>query len=287
MKGYIRFQRDYNESWFYNVRPYDYTHAFLDLMLLANYADREALVDGEIIMCKRGSVYRSQLYLAERWGWDRKKVRRFLDNLEKTNHITLTTSQHGTIITLVNYENLDSYRATDGLMNDALNGIFKEQTTHNETEMIPTQKNTDKKENKGNKDKKEYIAPLEPTEVFIELPLNDGSYYQVSFTEVQQMKELYPNVNVEQEYRNMKGWLIGNPSKKKTRKGIGRFVCNWLSKNQDSNKGGSNTPTPPTKPTGASSGAWSDVKEALDKETMEMHSHVSDEEYKRLSELFN
>lgn len=123
------------------------------------------------------------------------------------------------------------------------------------------------------------------TDVFIELPLNDGSCYQVSSTEVTQMKELYPNVDVEQEYRNMKGWLIGNPTKKKTRRGIGKFINNWLSRNQDSNKGGSNTSTPPTKPTGASSGSWSDVSASMDRYTADALAgfNLTDEDLERFN----
>ena len=31
----------------------------------------------------------------------------------------------------------------------------------------------------------------------------------------------------------MRGWLNGNPTKRKTKKGIARFVNNWLSNEQD------------------------------------------------------
>jgi len=40
----------------------------------------------------------------------------------------------------------------------------------------------------------------------------------------------------------MKGWLDANPAKRKTKKGILRFVNTWLSKEQD--KGGSKNKTP-------------------------------------------
>ena len=48
--------------------------------------------------------------------------------------------------------------------------------------------------------------------------------------------ELYPAVDVMQELRNMKGWCQDNPRKRKTKKGIRRFVGSWLAREQD--KGG-------------------------------------------------
>ena len=39
------------------------------------------------------------------------------------------------------------------------------------------------------------------------------------------------------ELRKMKGWCEGNPAKRKTRRGIVRFVNTWLAKEQD--RGGS------------------------------------------------
>lgn len=67
----------------------------------------------------------------------------------------------------------------------------------------------------------------------ITLPLNDNTEYGVTEAEIQEWKELYPAVDVLQQLRNMKGWLIGSPAKRKTRRGITRFITTWLSKEQD------------------------------------------------------
>lgn len=78
-----------------------------------------------------------------------------------------------------------------------------------------------------------------PTEdVFIGLPLNDGTEYHVTSGQLRQWKELYPAVDVEQQLRNMVGWLLANPAKRKTRRGVLRFVTTWLSKEQDRGGGG-------------------------------------------------
>lgn len=77
--------------------------------------------------------------------------------------------------------------------------------------------------------------PEEPP--FICLTLNDKSEYPVSHADVEEYKELYPAVDIEQQLRNMRGWLNANPAKRKTKSGIKRFINSWLSKEQD--KGGS------------------------------------------------
>lgn len=78
----------------------------------------------------------------------------------------------------------------------------------------------------------------------INLPLNDNTEYGVTEDEVRIWKELYPAVDVMQELRNMKGWLLSNSTKRKTRRGTPRFITGWLGKQQ--NKGGSFQRVPPT-----------------------------------------
>ena len=67
----------------------------------------------------------------------------------------------------------------------------------------------------------------------ITLTLNDKTEYPVTDEQVEEWTKLYPVVDVMQELRKMKGWLDANPSKRKTKNGILRFINNWLSKEQD------------------------------------------------------
>lgn len=70
----------------------------------------------------------------------------------------------------------------------------------------------------------------------IELILNDKSAYPITQIDIDEWHSLYPAVDVMQELRKMKGWLDSNPTKRKTSRGIKRFVNSWLAKEQD--KGG-------------------------------------------------
>lgn len=65
------------------------------------------------------------------------------------------------------------------------------------------------------------------------LPLNDGAEYPVSQEQCHEWAGLYPAVDVIQQLRQMRAWLIANPRKKKTKSGINRFIVTWLSKEQD------------------------------------------------------
>lgn len=71
----------------------------------------------------------------------------------------------------------------------------------------------------------------------ISIILNDKTYYPVFQKDVDEWIELYPAVDVLQELRKMKDWSNSNPKKRKTRRGIRRFISNWLSDKQD--RGGS------------------------------------------------
>ena len=71
----------------------------------------------------------------------------------------------------------------------------------------------------------------------ISLILNTKDFYDVYKENIEEWKELYPAVDVMQELRKMKGWLDSNPSRRKTKRGISRFINSWLARSQD--KGGS------------------------------------------------
>lgn len=70
----------------------------------------------------------------------------------------------------------------------------------------------------------------------IMLPLNTGEEYPIFQRDIKTFAELYPAVDILQAMRGMKGWLITNTTKRKTKRGIGRFINSWLAREQD--KGG-------------------------------------------------
>ena len=90
------------------------------------------------------------------------------------------------------------------------------------------------------KDNKDTICP-EPKQpddspTIISLTLNDKTEYGITQKDIDEWGKLYPAVDIIQELRKMRGWLDSNPDRRKTRRGVRRFVNSWLSQEQD--KGG-------------------------------------------------
>ena len=66
--------------------------------------------------------------------------------------------------------------------------------------------------------------------VYVALLLQDGAEHPVSLEEGEHYEDMFPNINVAQEFCAMRVWLECNPSRRKTKRGIKRFIANWLIK---------------------------------------------------------
>lgn len=78
----------------------------------------------------------------------------------------------------------------------------------------------------------------------VTLPLVDGTEFGISEETVSELSDLYPAVDVPQQLRSMRGWLLANPKNRKTRSGIMRFANSWLSREQNSARKENTQPRP-------------------------------------------
>lgn len=69
-----------------------------------------------------------------------------------------------------------------------------------------------------------------------------GSEVPITEPMIAEWRTAFPAVDVMQELRAMRVWCLANPAKRKTPKGVPRFVVSWLSKQQ--NRGGSSAAPP-------------------------------------------
>lgn len=60
--------------------------------------------------------------------------------------------------------------------------------------------------------------------------LKDGTDYQIPYLDIEDYQRTYPGVNIYREIQKMERWCKDNPAKRKTIKGVGRFVNSWLSR---------------------------------------------------------
>lgn len=100
---------------------------------------------------------------------------------------------------------------------------------------IEKDKEIDKeKEKEKEVEKKSDDSTSEPTQPpILTLLLNTKEEYPIYQIDIEAWQDLYPAVDIMTELRKMKGWLMANPAKRKTKKGILRFVNSWLAKEQD------------------------------------------------------
>ena len=88
-------------------------------------------------------------------------------------------------------------------------------------------------EGKGDDGGSSSVPPPAVTELpVIGIPLDNGKEHPVYRRDIEQYVSLYPDINVEQELRNMRGWCLANPTRRKTRKGVRTFINSWLKKSQ-------------------------------------------------------
>jgi len=75
------------------------------------------------------------------------------------------------------------------------------------------------------------LLPEEPPA--IELPAVSGDPVPITEDEVSEWQKSFPAVEVRQALGEMRAWLLANPTRRKTPRGMRRFVVAWLSREQD------------------------------------------------------
>ena len=90
--GWIALHRSLLDHWLWKDKPFSNGQAWIDLILLANHKDVKEYVNGSLKTFKKGTVNRSIESISHRWGWNRKKTRKFLNAARKkvTTYIQTT-----------------------------------------------------------------------------------------------------------------------------------------------------------------------------------------------------
>lgn len=64
------------------------------------------------------------------------------------------------------------------------------------------------------------------------LPCEDGSEFTYDDIFIAAARKAYPLTSIEKEVTKARAWLEGNPTKKKTRRGMKKFLNGWLARSQ-------------------------------------------------------
>jgi len=158
--------------------------------------------------------------------WSRMKVSRMLDQLAEQGYIERICDTYGTHIKICNYE---TYQDIARYSRDSVVTQSLRSCDAGVTEVLPN--NNGNNENNGNKNTCVELVPSSPP--VITLQTNTGDEFPVTQEMHDEYSPLYPSVDVMAELRKMKAWLISNKEKRKTKRGMTRFINSWLSKAQD------------------------------------------------------
>ena len=238
-KGWIKTYRKIQDCWIWQIdKPFDERSAWIDLLLTANHKDVKMLFNGELITVKRGQIITSIRKLSEKWKWNKDKTLKFFRLLESDRMIERDSDKFRTLLTIVNYEVyqdcVDTEQTQQGTQIGTPQGTPQGTGDVHEPATNKNVKNYKNEKNNINTICSEPNMASEPS--VISLTLNDKSEYPIYQKDIDEWKELYPSVDVIQQLRNMKGWCNSNPTKRKTRRGIKKFINSWLSKEQDKPK---------------------------------------------------
>ncbi len=96
----------------------------------------------------------------------------------------------------------------------------------------------DQNQKQGQEQEQEDSAEQKISEALLEeviaIPLNSGGEYPLKQFQIQQWELIYPAVDIMQALRNIRGWNLANPKKRKTKSGILQHINTWLAKEQNS-----------------------------------------------------
>jgi hypothetical protein len=87
------------------------------------------------------------------------------------------------------------------------------------------------------------IMPPQTDVALLSFPLNDHSEFPIFESQADEWKKLFPAVDVIEQLRLMRAWCLANPTRRKTKSGILRFVTSWLAKEQNGSHNNGSRPS--------------------------------------------
>lgn len=149
--AYIKISRNILDSAIWNCNDkFTARDAWIDLILLANFVDKERMDKKTFYVLRRGQLTTSLRQLSERWHWNKDTVRKYLKNLEQAGQIYLDTKTHNfTLITIVNYDKYQDKLSTVVDKNSDMKSDAKSDTISNSKSDSKSQHHN-KGNNKGN-----------------------------------------------------------------------------------------------------------------------------------------
>lgn len=77
------------------------------------------------------------------------------------------------------------------------------------------------------------VEESDTSSILENIPLNNGEDWPLRQSFAEELQRLYPNVDVAQTAKEIRGWCLANPTKRKTATGVRRFVNAWMAREQN------------------------------------------------------
>ena len=200
MSGWIKIHRCITNNWLYTEkRCFSRFEAWIDILMTVNFADAQVLIKGKLYQVKRGQSILSMDSWANRWNWDKSKVRRFFELLKKDSMITIETDTITTQLTVCNYESYQDDQHTDKPQTKRKRNLNETQTTSIKEEEEEIEEQEEKRDR--------FKAPT-----------------------LEELKKEFPNLDAQRfhDFYSSKGWMIGKNKMKDWR----AAARNWISRNE-------------------------------------------------------
>ena len=163
--GYIKLHRKLFDSKMWLEEPFTIGQAWVDLIAMANYADKDNFYRGTAQRIKRGQIMTSKEHLAKRWKWSEGKVRRFFRSLESMEMVRTDSTIRGTLITIENYAVYQDVRRIGKRIDDGTDGGINDgQTADRRT---AKEESKERKESKGGTRKRVSTPTVDDVSLFV------------------------------------------------------------------------------------------------------------------------
>lgn len=173
--GWIKLHRKIRDNWIWEDP--EKLRAWLDILLMVNHEDKDVPFNDKIVTVKKGQKLTSIVKLAERWGWSRHRVYRFLNTLKIhemcTYNSTLDGTAFGTLITVTNWDFYQFVGTPNGTGNGTTVDTTNGTTGGTQTRMIKNYKEY-KKGPESVLDKKGVQREIDLDALIIDQIINNG-----------------------------------------------------------------------------------------------------------------
>ena len=235
--GYIRLHRRILSSSI--IKKPTLFHFWIWCLLKATHCEYKTIVGYQEITLQPGQFIFGRYAASKETGLSERCIRTCIKTLKSTGNMTIKTTNKFSIITICNW---GKYQNTEHINDQHNDRQYDQQATSKRPASDHKQEHKEHKEEKettlAQSDKKP-IAHVPPPDIFISIPViknsktNEESEYFVTLGEIEELEELYPAVDVKQEFREMRAWCLANSRHRKTLGGVKRFYNSWLAKEQD------------------------------------------------------